>query len=193
VNHPPTIELFNEENRRARRMNKAMEGGAGYGFHGRLGSLAHLPSGGFPWIVRPSEPPDLVANDVIDAVRQHFLPVIEDEIHRPLPSPTPLDQRADQTYKSAVYFLAQMGLDAVRQVRGALDNGETPDQVAHALVVDQNLGPIEAIKALRDGGGMTLEAAKEIVRRNFPPERQAAAEQLWDEGLKDLDGEPDQG
>ena len=194
VVHPPTIELFNEENRRARSMSKALEGGAGYGFHSRLGNLARLPGGGFPWIVRPGEPPDAVANDVIDAVGQYFLPVIEYEIRRPLPSPTPLNERADQTYKSVVYFLAQMGREPASQVEGAFGHGETPDQVAHALVVEQGLGPIEAIRALRDGGGMTLDAAKQTVRRNLPPDRQAAAEQLWDEAVEAFeDEEPDEG
>jgi predicted amidohydrolase YtcJ len=112
--------------------------------------------------------------------------VIEEEVRRPLASPTPLDERADKTYKSAVPLLARMGLDAVRQVEIALDHGEPPDQVAHALV-GQGLGPIEAIKALRDGGDMPLETAKEIVHRNLPPDRQAAAEQLWNEAIEALD------
>jgi hypothetical protein len=195
VLHSPTIELFNEANRRARQQAKAIEsmGGGGGGFHDRLNSLARRNALGFPWIVRPDEPSEPVAHDFIEAVRDYFLPVIEEEVRRPLASPTPLDQRTDRTYKSAVYFLAQMGLDAARQVEGALDHGETPDQVAHALVVEQALGPIEAIKALRDGGGMTLDTAKVIVHRNLPPDRQAAAEQLWDEALKELDEEQDEG
>jgi hypothetical protein len=191
VRHPPTVELFNEANQRARQQGKAMEN-LGWNFHPRLSQLARPNTTQFSWIVRPNEPSEPVAHDFIEAVRNRFLPVIEEEIRRPLPSPTPLTERADKTYKSVVYFLAQLGRDAASQVEGALGHGETPDQVAHALVVDQALDPVEAIKALRDGGDMTLDAAKEVVRRNLPPDRQVTPEQL-DEAFKDLDEEPDQG
>jgi hypothetical protein len=192
VRHPPTVELFNEANQTARQQGKAMEN-LGWNFHPRLSQLARPNTTQFSWVVRPNEPSEPVAHDFIESVRDYFLPVIEEEVRRPLTSPTPLNERADQTYKSVVYFLAQMGREPASQVEGALGHGETPDQVADALLVEQGLGPIEAIRALRDGGGMSLDAAKEIVRRNLSPDRQVPPEQLWDEALKDLDEEPDEG
>ena len=178
VVHPATIELFNEENRRARQQGKEIEDlDGGGGFHARLNSLARRNALGFPWIVGPDEASEPIADDFIECVRQYFLPVVEEELRRPLSSPTPLAGRADRTYKSAAYFLAQMGLDAISQVRGALESGDTPDQVAHALVVEQHVGLIEAIKALRDGGDLPWKVAKEIVHRNLPPDRQAPNQQ----------------
>jgi Domain of unknown function (DUF4304) len=186
VFHLPTRVLFNEENRKARQLGKAMEGTEQV-FHPRLSQMARPNTSEFAWIVRPDEPSEPVANDFVECVRLYFLPVVEEEMQRPLPSPTPLNQRADHTYKSAMYFLGRMGLDAASQVRGALDAGDTHDQVARALVVDQQIGPIEAIKAHRNGGDMPLGRAKEIVHRTLPPDRQAAAERLWDDAVEALE------
>jgi hypothetical protein len=66
-------------------------------------------------------------------------------------------------------------------VHSSLEAGDTPDQVAQALIEDHHLLPISAIKALRSGGNMTLEEAKEVIRRNLPVEIWAVAERLWDE------------
>lgn len=82
-------------------------------------------------------------------------------------------------------------LDAVNQVRASLAAGDTADEVARTLVVDQQVSAIEAIKALRAGGNMSLGDAKEIVHRNLSPERQASAERLWDEAIAALEHEED--
>jgi hypothetical protein len=95
--HPPTIELFNEENRRARQQGKEIEDlKGGGGFHGRLGSLARPNPLGFPWTVTSDEPSEPVADDFIEGVRRFFLPLIDEEVRRPLSSPTPLAERADR-------------------------------------------------------------------------------------------------
>jgi hypothetical protein len=66
-------------------------------------------------------------------------------------------------------------------VESSLTAGTTLDQVAHSLIVDYERAPIPAIRALRDGGNMSLAAAEEIVHRNLPIEHRAAAERLWDQ------------
>jgi hypothetical protein len=70
-------------------------------------------------------------------------------------------------------------MDFAAIVRSALDAGETPDQIARSLIHDHRLLPISAIKALRSGGGIPLEEAKEVIKRNLPVEQWAAAEKLW--------------
>jgi hypothetical protein len=79
-------------------------------------------------------------------------------------------------------------VDAADRARAALAAGDTPDQVACALIQECR-GPIDTIKALRLAGDMPLGAAKEIVHRNLPPEQQAAAERLWDEAIAVLENE----
>ncbi len=82
-------------------------------------------------------------------------------------------------------------MDTADIVRASLESGDTPDQVAQALIQDHKLAPIPAIKALRAGANITLGEAKELVHRNLPLEQQAAAERLWDEAIKSLDLNPD--
>jgi hypothetical protein len=65
-------------------------------------------------------------------------------------------------------------------VRSYLEAGDTPDQVAQALLEVHHLLPISAIKALRSGGNMTSDEAKETIRRNLPEKQWAAAERLWE-------------
>jgi hypothetical protein len=65
-------------------------------------------------------------------------------------------------------------------VRSSLESGETPDQVAQALINQYHLLPISAIKALRSGGSMTSDEAKEVIKRNLPADQWAAAERLWE-------------
>jgi hypothetical protein len=72
-------------------------------------------------------------------------------------------------------------MDFATLVRSSLAAGHTPDQVAQALIEDHHLLPISAIKALRSGGSMTSEEAKELIRRNVSTEKWAHAERLWDE------------
>jgi hypothetical protein len=64
-------------------------------------------------------------------------------------------------------------------VRSSLDAGDTPDQVAQALIEVHRLLPISAIKALRSGGNMTSDEAKDVIKRNLPAEQWVAAEELW--------------
>jgi hypothetical protein len=71
-------------------------------------------------------------------------------------------------------------MDFASVVRSALDAGATPDQIAHSLIEEHHLLPISAIKALRSGGSMTSEEAKEVIKRNLPAEKWAAAEKLWE-------------
>jgi Domain of unknown function (DUF4304) len=106
VVHPATIELFSKENERARQQGKELEIGGGYS--NRLNNLAGRNAYGFPWIVTPDEPSEPVADDFIECVRRYFLPVIEDEIRRPLPSPTLLGERADRRYRDEAWFIRQM-------------------------------------------------------------------------------------
>jgi len=65
-------------------------------------------------------------------------------------------------------------------VRSSLEAGATPDQVAQALIEDHHLLPISAIKALRSGGSMSSDEAKEVIKRNLPVDQWAAAEGLWE-------------
>ena len=71
-------------------------------------------------------------------------------------------------------------MDFADMVRSSLQAGETPDQVAQALIEDHHLLPISAIKALRSGGNMTSDKAKEVIKRNLPVDQWAAAEGLWE-------------
>jgi hypothetical protein len=71
-------------------------------------------------------------------------------------------------------------VDFAEVVRSSLEAGDTPDQVAQALLEVHHLLPISAIKALRSGGGMTSDRAKEIIERNFPADQWAAVEMLWE-------------
>jgi hypothetical protein len=72
-------------------------------------------------------------------------------------------------------------MDSVELVRTSLDAGDTPDEIAHALVWEYHLAPIPAIKAMHTEGDMTTAQAKEVVHRNLPVEQQKAAERLWGE------------
>ena len=65
-------------------------------------------------------------------------------------------------------------------VRSSLEAGATPDQIAKTLIDDHHLLPISAIKALRSGGNMTSDKAKEVIKRNLPADRWAAVEGLWE-------------
>jgi len=71
-------------------------------------------------------------------------------------------------------------MDFADMVRSSLQAGETPDQVAQALIEDHHLLPISAIKALRSGGSMSSDEAKEVIKRNLPVDQWAAAEGLWE-------------
>ena len=81
-------------------------------------------------------------------------------------------------------------MDPADVVRTSLEAGDTPDQIASALIQDHGLAPIPAIKALRTGANMTTGEAKEIVHRNLPLAQQAAAERLWDEMIEVVNGMP---
>lgn len=59
-------------------------------------------------------------------------------------------------------------MEAVIQVRNSLAAGDTPNNAARALIVDLRTSPVEAIKALREGGDMSLSDAKEVVHPAHP-------------------------
>ena len=71
-------------------------------------------------------------------------------------------------------------MDYSAVVRSSLEAGDTPDQIADALIEEHHLLPISAIKALRSGGNMTSSEAKALIRRNLSAEQWAAAEPLWE-------------
>jgi hypothetical protein len=71
-------------------------------------------------------------------------------------------------------------VDFAALVRSSLESGDSPDQVAQALIEVHHLLPISAIKALRSGGGMTSEEAKDVLKRNLPAEKWLASERLWE-------------
>ena len=71
-------------------------------------------------------------------------------------------------------------VDFAEVVRSSLEAGDTPDQIAQALLEVHRLLPISAIKALRSGGGMTSDRAKEIIKRSLPAEQWPAVEMLWE-------------
>ena len=71
-------------------------------------------------------------------------------------------------------------VDFAALVRSSLEAGDTPDQIARALIEDHRLLPISAIKALRSGGSMTSNEAKGVIRRNLPADQWAGVERLWE-------------
>jgi len=70
-------------------------------------------------------------------------------------------------------------VDYAALVRTSLEAGDTPDRVAQTLIEIHHLLPISAIKALRSGGSMSSDEAKEVIKRNLPAEQWAVAEGLW--------------
>jgi hypothetical protein len=71
-------------------------------------------------------------------------------------------------------------MDFAAVVRSSIQAGDTPDEVAQALIYDHHLLPVSAIKALRSGGDMTSDEAKEVIKRKLPVDQWAAAEGLWE-------------
>jgi hypothetical protein len=71
-------------------------------------------------------------------------------------------------------------VDFAAVVRSSLEAGDSPDQIAQTLIEVHHLLPISAIKALRSGGKMTSDEAKEVIKRNLPAKQWAAAEALWE-------------
>jgi hypothetical protein len=71
-------------------------------------------------------------------------------------------------------------MDFAAVVRSSLEAGDTPDQIAKTLIEDHHLLPISAIKALRSGGNMSSDEAKEVIKRNLPVDQWAAAQGLWE-------------
>jgi hypothetical protein len=71
-------------------------------------------------------------------------------------------------------------MDFADLVRTSLEAGDTPEQIARALIHDHHLLPISAIKALRAGANLTSLEAKELIRHNLSAEQWAAAKPLWE-------------
>jgi Domain of unknown function (DUF4304) len=94
IRHPPTLELFKRANDQAREMGKEFESPTSGGYWNRLSRLATRPA--FNWQVTSQDPIEPVGEDVVSCVRELFMPVIDEEIHRPLVTPTPPNQRPDR-------------------------------------------------------------------------------------------------
>jgi hypothetical protein len=71
-------------------------------------------------------------------------------------------------------------VDFAAVVRSSLEAGDSPDQIAQTLIEVHHLLPISAIKALRSGGRMTSDEAKDVIKRNLPAEQWVVAERLWE-------------
>jgi hypothetical protein len=69
----------------------------------------------------------------------------------------------------------------VHLVRAHVEAGSSVDDIARTLVEDLGLGAIPAIKALREGAGIGLGAAKDAVHPRLPEAVRQVAERLWDE------------
>lgn len=79
-------------------------------------------------------------------------------------------------------FLEGLANDLVAAlVRASIGAGSSVDDIARLLVNDLHLGPSTAVRALRDGAGIGLEAAKDAIHPNLPEPVRAAAERVWDE------------
>jgi len=96
VVHQANNESFERENVVARRLGKEIEVPTSGNFFTRLSKLGQ-PKENFPWAVTRGGSNDEVALDVLDAIRVHFLPKVEEELRRPLDTPTPAAERADRT------------------------------------------------------------------------------------------------
>jgi ribosomal protein L7/L12 len=70
--------------------------------------------------------------------------------------------------------------DLAQLARDRTAAGATPDDVARELLTHTTF-PIAAIKALREGAGLSLAEAKPVVLRNLEPAAREAAEQMWDQ------------
>jgi len=92
VGHQPSNQSFEVENSVARQVGKELQFPIN-GFWAPLSQLGHRP--GFPWTVTPGGPNDEQADDVLTAIRTHFLPRVDLELTRPLEVPTPAKDRAN--------------------------------------------------------------------------------------------------
>jgi hypothetical protein len=95
VVHRASNDSFEKENVIAQRLGKEIEVPSSGNFWTRLSNLGE-PRANFPWTVIPGGPNDDVAEDVLNAIRRHFLPRVEEELRRPLEVPTPAMARADR-------------------------------------------------------------------------------------------------
>jgi hypothetical protein len=95
VGHQANNESFQRENAVARQLGKEIEVPTSGNFFTRLSKLGE-PRKNFPWTVTPGGPNDEVASDVVEAIRVHFLPKVEEELRRPLDVPTPAAARPDR-------------------------------------------------------------------------------------------------
>ena len=70
--------------------------------------------------------------------------------------------------------------DLEQSARAMHAAGATPEDIARDLVTRTSY-PIAAIKALREGAGVSLAEAKQVVHANLDPAAREAAEKLWDD------------
>jgi hypothetical protein len=94
VVHQANNQSFERENVVARQLGKEIERPTSGNYFSRLSKLGE-PRDNFPWTVTPTGPNDSVARDILESIRVHFLPVVE-ELRRPLVVPTPATERGDR-------------------------------------------------------------------------------------------------
>ena len=96
IGHSIVQEIFREANEEARSLGKVLELPDPGNYWTRLSRLDPAQSSHFPWVVTLDSSTSETATDVIGSIRDNFLPFVETEIIRPLPSPTLPAARANR-------------------------------------------------------------------------------------------------
>ena len=96
VIHPGVQASFQEANNEARSLNKELEHPDTGNYWNRLSRLDPAKSGEFPWVVTVDSEPGEIGADVIRCLRDFFLPTVDQEIRKPLPRPTPPQERPER-------------------------------------------------------------------------------------------------
>jgi hypothetical protein len=100
VAHPATVELFSQANQEAHTLGRKWEMASAGAFSGALPGLARA---GVPWmILRPGDDLEAHAAVLLAGIRNVAYPVIEEQLHLPLPLPTPPAQRAARPSQDAL-------------------------------------------------------------------------------------------
>lgn len=90
-------EAFDAENRQAMRLGREVESAHSGVFNMRLSHFGEAQRPNFPWVVTVSGSNADVANDVLDSIRNYFLPAVDAEMRRTLPVPSLATSRAKGT------------------------------------------------------------------------------------------------
>jgi hypothetical protein len=89
------IDAFEAENKLAMALGKELESAHSGLFNIRLSKFGETQRPNFPWIVNASGSNSEIAADVLNSVRNYFLPAVAAEMQRPPPVPTPATSRAE--------------------------------------------------------------------------------------------------